>query len=212
MAKLDLKCAYRMVPVHPADRWLLGIRWCDAIYCEFALPFGLRSTLIIFNSIADALTWAIISRGIVNVIHYLDDFLIWSEDASRYARDLQLALSICSQLGLPAEPSKVEGPDTTIEIDSLKEELRLPQSKLVALKQLLASWSSKWKQVLLGHLNHSAMHSGKSFLRHLINAISQLRQQSHLTRLNTLCRSDIICWLSFVERWNGINFFSMPTT
>ena len=159
-------------------------------------------------------------RGIVNVIHYLDDFLIWSEDASRCARDLQLALSICSQLGLPAEPSKVEGPDTTItflgiEIDSIKEELRLPQSKLVALKQLLASWSSKRVatkrelQVLLGHLNHAAtvVPAGKSFLRHLINAMSQLRQQSHLTRLNTLCRSDIIWWLSFVERWNGINFF-----
>ena len=155
-----------------------------------------------------------ISRVIVNVIHYLDDFLIWSEDASRCARDLQLALSICSQLGLSAEPSKVEGPDTTItflgiEIDSIKEELRLPQSKLVALKQLLASWSSKRvatkRELLLGHLNHSAtvVPAGKSFLRHLINAMSQLRQQSHLTRLNTLCRSDIIWWLSFVEKWNG---------
>ena len=58
MAKLDLKCAYRMVPVHPADQWLLGIQWRDAIYCDSALPFGLRFAPIIFNSIADALTWA----------------------------------------------------------------------------------------------------------------------------------------------------------
>ena len=29
LAKLDIKSAYRMVPVHPEDRWLLGMRWKD---------------------------------------------------------------------------------------------------------------------------------------------------------------------------------------
>ena len=29
LAKFDLKAAYRNVPVHPDDRWLLGMVWDD---------------------------------------------------------------------------------------------------------------------------------------------------------------------------------------
>ena len=32
VAKLDLKSAYRMVPVHPADQHLLGLEWQDTTY------------------------------------------------------------------------------------------------------------------------------------------------------------------------------------
>ena len=34
MAKLDLKSAYRMVPVHPADQHLHGLEWQGTIYCD----------------------------------------------------------------------------------------------------------------------------------------------------------------------------------
>ena len=31
MAKVDNKSAYRNVPVHPEDRWLMGMVWRDAL-------------------------------------------------------------------------------------------------------------------------------------------------------------------------------------
>ena len=34
MAKFDLKAAYRNVPVHPDDRWLLGMMWDDGLYVD----------------------------------------------------------------------------------------------------------------------------------------------------------------------------------
>ena len=43
LAKLDIKSAYRLVPVHPSDRLLLGVLWDGAYYIDRALPFGLRS-------------------------------------------------------------------------------------------------------------------------------------------------------------------------
>ena len=43
MAKVDAKSAYRNVPVHPDDRWLMGMMWDGALYVDTALPFGLRS-------------------------------------------------------------------------------------------------------------------------------------------------------------------------
>ena len=57
LAKLDLKNAYRTVPVHPDDRPLLAVQWGGDILIDGALPFGLRSAPKIFTAIADALMW-----------------------------------------------------------------------------------------------------------------------------------------------------------
>ena len=57
IAKMDIKQAYRIVPVHPADRILLGVRWENNVYIDKALPFGFRSAQLIFLALADALAW-----------------------------------------------------------------------------------------------------------------------------------------------------------
>ena len=63
MAKFDLKAAYRQVPVHPDDRWLLGMILEDDLYVDTTLPFGLRSAPMIFSAVVDALAFIIRSRG-----------------------------------------------------------------------------------------------------------------------------------------------------
>ena len=42
LAKLDLKNAYRTIPVNPNDCSLLGMFWEDQFYLEAELPFDLR--------------------------------------------------------------------------------------------------------------------------------------------------------------------------
>ena len=54
LAKVDIRSAYRIVPVHPDDRHLLRMEWQGMVYIETALPFGLRSAPKIFNAVADA--------------------------------------------------------------------------------------------------------------------------------------------------------------
>ena len=59
MAKLDIKQAYRNIPVYPQDRLLLGMSWGGRIYVDKTLPFGLRSAPLLFsadNSIAVSIT------------------------------------------------------------------------------------------------------------------------------------------------------------
>ena len=34
LAKLDIKQAYRMIPVHPQDRLLLGMEWEEYVYVD----------------------------------------------------------------------------------------------------------------------------------------------------------------------------------
>ena len=54
LVKVDIKSAYRNVPVHPDDRWLTGMVWRDSLLVDAALPFGLGSAPKIFMALADA--------------------------------------------------------------------------------------------------------------------------------------------------------------
>ena len=59
LVKIDLKSAYRILPIHPVDRQLLGIRWQGHVYVDQCLPFGLRSAPKIFTAFADVLAWVL---------------------------------------------------------------------------------------------------------------------------------------------------------
>ena len=76
LVKLDIKDAYRIVPVHPADYHLLGIEWRGFTYTDRALPFGLRSAPKIFNAVADFIAWVLACKGVNCQLHYLDNFLL----------------------------------------------------------------------------------------------------------------------------------------
>lgn len=75
LAKMDIKQAYRIVPVHPYNRVLLGMQWEDRVFVDKTLPFGLRSAPLIFSAVADALQYMMIENGATLVDHYIDDFI-----------------------------------------------------------------------------------------------------------------------------------------
>ena len=78
LLKMDLKDAYRVVPIHQGDQHLLGMSWKGCVYvdtCRF-LPFGLQSAQKLFMAVADAMAWVLFLRRIRYVLHYLDDFCL----------------------------------------------------------------------------------------------------------------------------------------
>ena len=177
------QCLHRRVPVHSMDNHLLGIQWQGHTYLDWALPFWLRSAPKLFTAVADGYAWALVSNGVVNFVHYLDDFLFWSAPGSPDClRALNLALQLRSTLNLPATLEKVEGPSSSltflgIEIDTVAQQLRLPENKLQQLKRTLATnWSNTKNptkhqlQSLIGLLNHpaSVVPPGLTFIRELI--------------------------------------------
>ena len=75
IAKVDIKTAFRLIPVHKDDWHLLGIRWKDCYYFDKCLPFGLRSAPFLFNMLADAIQCTLRHHfHIHHSFHYLDDF------------------------------------------------------------------------------------------------------------------------------------------
>ena len=112
LAKLDLKQAYRQVPIHPQDQHLFGICWEGRVYVDRVLPFGLRSAPKIFTAVSDMIAWAFHKWGIEEHIRYFDDFLILGRPGSNAAQNsLEGALQALDYLGVPVSWNKTEGPD-----------------------------------------------------------------------------------------------------
>ena len=99
MAKMDVKSAYRIVPVHPQDWYLLGMQWKDKVYVDAALPFGLRSASKIFNALADTIEWIVREHGVPHLWHYLDDYITCGPAGSEECLfNLQLLTDVCRHL------------------------------------------------------------------------------------------------------------------
>ena len=112
LIKLDIKDAYRIVPVHPADYPLLG---SDQVYIDLALPFGLRSAPKLFNAVADFIAWILVKQGINNLLHYLDDFLLLVTPHSTQGEEvLRIALETLKALGVPVAIHKTQGPTPSL--------------------------------------------------------------------------------------------------
>ena len=118
LAKVDIKSAYRMVPVHPDDRLLLGMRWENNLYVDgpgSAIWFEIPAAPRIFTAVADALEWRARFEGIEHIMHYLDDFLIIAPPGSdQCGRYLAKLLALFDRLRVPVASEKVEGPSTCL--------------------------------------------------------------------------------------------------
>ena len=96
LAKIDIKNAYSMLPVHLDDRWLLGMRWEGMLFIDAALSFGLRSAPKIFTAVAYAIEWMVKQEGVCPIMHYLEDFLlVGAPDGQDCARSLNTFLIMC---------------------------------------------------------------------------------------------------------------------
>ena len=132
LVKADVKEVYRMVPIHPEVQHLLGIQWDGAIYVDRMLPFGLRSAPMLRRN------------GISKGLHYLDDFVFVARSEASADLQKRTLLSQFDHLGIPIEPSKLEGPVTCltflgIEVDAALFQLHLPRAKLSELIESSAS-------------------------------------------------------------------------
>ena len=180
-------------------------------------PFGLRSGPKLFSAIADTLAWAMFCNGLRCFLHYLDDFLVITQGYEAAQTALQIALSTCETLHFPVASEKTVGPSTAltflgIQIDTVAGTVLLPPEKLHQLHVLLEQWMNRRAPIkrellsLLGHLSHAAtvIPPGRTFVRHLTEAASQVQALHHHVCLNVQCWADLQWWLMFGLTWGGV--------
>ena len=165
LAKLNLREAYRVVPVHPHDR--PPIAWCRVEgrdILDAALPFGFCSAPKLFNASANALQWVVSQQGAHQLYHYLDGFIVLGPRVALNVLAAYNALEqSCAVLGVPIAHEKMVALTTClvflgIEIDTSVMQARLPRDKLAEIATLVNQWRQKRAcrkkelQSLAGHL------------------------------------------------------------
>jgi len=217
MAKVDLKSAYRSVPLSEHSRLVTGFKWLiDGSYKYFydsKLPFGAKLAPGIFHRLSQAVRRVMARKGFPNIVAYLDDFFICEQSSKACARTLRVLIQTLRNLGFAINWNKVVDPCQKIiflgiEIDSNAMELRLPLEKLVALRYELSLFSNRTRaskkqlQSLVGKLNWAScvIAGGRVFLRRLIDAICGLSQDTHRIRLRAELFADIHWWIHLCNR------------
>ena len=218
LAKIDIKSAFRICPVHPSNWHLLGISFKNFYFVDLCLPFGLRSSVNRFCSVSNMIMWILRNNyNVANATHYLDDFLFaGSATTSNCLNSINLATKLFENLCIPLSPEKYVAPTTTITylgitIDSQAMEIRLPDEKLVSIMAMLSRWQKTKKCTkrellsLIGKLSFAAkvVPSGRTFIRRLIDLSKTVSRLTHHISLNAGARQDINWWLQFLPTWNG---------
>jgi hypothetical protein len=221
LAKIDLKSAYRSVPISAESFKLTGLKWIfsgdtrPTYMYDCRLPFGASKSCKIFTSISDAVSRFFAKRGF-RCLNYIDDFLVIADSESECRTALTCLLDLIHSLGLVVNWSKVEGPASCltflgVEICCVRRTLSLPPSKLASFKKLVATWVGKHKstkkdlQSFIGKLNWAArvVQGGRTFLRQLINLLPKARESHHYIRISKGARQDIAWWDSALIFFHG---------
>ena len=146
IAKADIKDAFRIIPIHPADYYLFGFTWNGLFYYDRCLPMGCSSSCQIFESFANALQWILINKlRVRNMSHILDDFIFFGPaNSSHCSIGLQSFITLAESLNVPIRADKTVLPITIIslhgiEIDTSIIQVRLPEDKLIDARSKIDS-------------------------------------------------------------------------
>ncbi|PIL25565.1 hypothetical protein GSI_12373 [Ganoderma sinense ZZ0214-1] len=229
LAKLDLKDAFRHIPVRQADWHLLGCTWAGQLYYSVVLVFGIKSAPYIFNLFAEGLHWIIQRHIPASLRHYLDDYLPIFPPATALPRAnaaVKWIMALGEELGLEFQGVKTIFPTLCLDflgldLDTDAMEARLPADKLTWLGELLSDWASRHTcrlrelQALIGFLQFTAqvVPHARAFIRRLIEFASTFKSDFVIRHIPQYARADIHWWRVFHAHWNGIQLItpSRPT-
>ena len=216
MFKIDIKHAFRVLPIRPSQWRLMGSKWMGFYFIDFRLPFGLRSSPGIFNRFADAICW--ILQNIYHLkltIHYSDDYFFIALHPDSAQIDFETAIQAFKDLGLPVAIEKTVPPTTRlpflgIELDSSNLTMKVPEAKKLDILLLLKFWEGRRKCTktellnLTGKLQHicKVVRPGRIFLRRLWDLTRNVKMGHHHIYLNESARADILWWLQFLPDWS----------
>ena len=224
MAKVDLSAAFLHVRIDPRFRRLLGFKWRDQHYQFTRMIFGLSTAPAIWQYAMDRVCDYLRSLGL-NIIVYLDDFLLISSSLASCTSELATLYDELGSLGLSVNMKKTLGPAQSLhylglEIDSSSMELRVPDYKLIQTRAQLSEFRTLFgpKRAaplravlsLTGRLGHiaRAVRASRPFLRHLWDTCRGL-DFAHNLRNRTVSLSNVIWrdldwWDSLLSHWNGV--------
>jgi hypothetical protein len=211
--KVDLKSAFRQLPVDPGDIHLLSYVWKGHIYMDKVMAMGCRSAAMCCQRLTDAISYVFCNMGYA-CVNYLDDFggVDTYINAGRAYNGLRLLLS---RLGIVVSENKCSAPNQSMVFlgvlcDTNALTLSITPQRLDDIKQELNSWLGKTYtclrdiQSLLGKLNFvgKCIPSSRIFIARLLNFIRGLKSGVTVL-LDYQFKKDISWWVRYIQEFNG---------
>ena len=225
MAKEDIESAFRLLPIHPEDLGLLGMKLGDEYFFDKSLPMGASCSPALFEKFSTFIEWAAKSAANTEkIVHYADDFLLVGCCEGGIGTSCQEVVEtfhkVCENIGVPLAKEKAVGPTTDIvylglRIDSVKQQVSVPPDKLQSVIEKVEKAIRAQKmtlneiQSLIGSLSFvcRAIAPGRPFIRRLIELTARIKQSWYKVRLNEGVKSDLRMWMMFLKEFNGVSLF-----
>ena len=216
LIKVDVKAAFRLIPVRQQDLHLLGMKWDGHYFVDLCLPFGLRSSPPIWERFSRMLRWLLINKAECPLVtHYVDDFLVVvpaGKDADAVRRRV---LRTFEELGVPVSTNKLVGPTERLEflgheLDSVSMTCQVAPTKkeaaLAIIQHVVGKTYVERKEVesLLGRLFFltRVVRQGRAFLARCIEVLRGKRKRR--IKMTEAVKDDLKWWTQFLPRWSGI--------
>ena len=148
MCKSDIADAFRLIPLHPSQYPLMGLKVNEQYYYDRTLPMGSRSACRMFERFSSGLQFILESSYQVSYsVKMQDDFLFLGYSASDAQRYLDCFTHLCNKLGVPIASHRTLGPTTNltflgIELDTKTRQASLPKDKIAKYREPLNSFSN----------------------------------------------------------------------
>ena len=145
MAKIDLRHAYRSIPIHPSNYRATGLKWkfksCHKftyfIDTLFPVGGGARASGI-FYRVSQSMRRMMDRRGFTAIVVCLDDFLVVGRMKAKCQAAFEFLLQLLQDLGFTISWRKMVYPTQklvflVVELDTVEQSMALPRAKLVEL-------------------------------------------------------------------------------
>jgi hypothetical protein len=104
-AKFDLANFYWNIRLKPSVRHLFGLRTSVGNFVWNRLPFGFSHSALQSHGLAEAICSHLRSLG-VDVVHYMDDFVVFADSAEQCEQHLLQCISFCESVNVRVKARK----------------------------------------------------------------------------------------------------------
>lgn len=228
LSTVDIRSAYRSVPVLPEHWKYLGMKWNvdgeEKTLLDTRICFGLKCAPYIFSCLSGFIVQCMRIRGFERTFCYLDDFILIGDTFDQCQQAQLTLIHLLGDLGFATNWKKCTSPSKNciylgVQIDTQLMQLRLPKEKLNKLHTELKFFEGKPRatkrqlQRLVGILSHcgKVIRGSRTFSRRIIDLLRGLPDKNVRIKLSTEFEKDILWWRSFSKHFNGVSCIIQET-
>ena len=152
LGKADITDAFKVMPLHPSQWHLFGVRWGGKLYFTVSSASGCCSSLRLLDMLSEALCWILVNvHRLPFVLHLLDDFLVVDFPLSPPACCISVLRDTFGHLGVLLSTEKTVGPFTSFEFLGINlyrvaMQASLPSDKLEHICGVLRAFYESFSQ------------------------------------------------------------------